>query len=72
MMAKSEIMEDKLKKTIRHRRNAGCRVVFILEDEGIEQITRRVCFFHIREFFASQLGAEKRLKASQQCKCLVA
>lgn len=72
MMAKSEIIDDKLKETIRHCRNAGCHVIFILEDEGIEQITRRVCFFRIREFFASQLRAEEWFKAFQQCKCLVA
>lgn len=39
-----------------------------LRDKGIEQITERIYFFHIREFFAFQMRAQECFQGFQQCR----
>lgn len=39
----------------------------LLGVKGIEQITGRIYFFHIREFFAFQMRAEECFQGFQQC-----
>lgn len=41
-----------------------------LGDKGIEHITERIYFFHIREFFAYQMKIEKCFQGLQQCRCM--
>lgn len=41
-------------------------------DKGIQQITERIYFFHIREFFAFQMRAEECFQGFQQCRSCVA
>lgn len=47
-------------------------MLFLLGDKGIEQISGRIYFFHIREFFAFQMRVEECFQGFPQCTSRVA